>query len=267
MKKIGFIGLGNMSSAIIKGLCESNTFHANQIFGYNRTFEKAQNMHVQCGIQVVETMDKLIESVDVLVLGVKPQNLDEILPFVNQYLRPEQIVISIAAGKPLSYYQTQLQSAQHIFRVMPNINAVVGASTSCYSTTSTDENNKQFVEALFTAVGTIVELPEAQFSTFTTIGCASPAFTYMYIDALARAGVMEGMKKELALKIAASSVLGSAKMILQSEEHPWALVDQVCSPGGTTIQGVAALQANQFEHAVHEAVKAVSARDAELNKK
>ena len=267
MKKIGFIGLGNMSTAIIKGLCESNAFQANQIFGYNRTIEKAQNLNKQCGIHIVESMEHLIESVDVIVLGVKPQNLDEILPIVNQSLRKEQIIISIAAGKPLSFYQTHLQKAKHIFRVMPNINAVVGASTSCYSTTSTDEDYKQFVEALFTAVGTIVELPEAQFSTFTTIGCASPAFTYMYIDALARAGVMEGMSKELALKIAASSVLGSAQMILQSEHHPWALVDQVCSPGGTTIQGVAALQANQFEHAVHEAVKAVSARDAQLNKK
>ena len=116
MKKIGFIGLGNMSSAIIKGLCESNTFQTNQLFGYNRTLEKAQNIQVECGIHIVENIEKLIESVDVLVLGVKPQNLDEILPIVNQYLRPEQIVISIAAGKPLSYYQSHLLSAKHIFR-------------------------------------------------------------------------------------------------------------------------------------------------------
>lgn len=267
MNKIGFIGVGNMSSAIINGICASNHIHPTNIYGYNRTTEKTHLLHAKTGIQVASSIKELVETVDIIILGVKPQNLDTVLPEVNSFLRSEQIVVSIAAGKPLSYYTEHLVNAKHIFRVMPNINAIVGASTSCYSTTSENLDYKQQVEAIFGAVGTIIELPEEQFSTFTTIGCASPAFTYMYIDALARAAVAEGMKKELALQIAASSVLGSAKMVLDSTQHPFELIDQVCSPGGTTIQGILALQNHQFEHAVHQAVKAVSNRDAELNKK
>lgn len=267
MKKIGFIGLGNMVSAITKGMLESGHYQAENIYGYNRTAEKTTTFASQYGIQQCQSIEELVRKVDIIILGVKPQNLEEILPEIANYLLDEHIIISVAAGKPLHFYKHYLPKAQHIFRVMPNINAIVGASTSCYCTTSPHAINKQLVEQLFTSIGSIIELPEEQFSTFTTIGCASPAFTYMYIDALARAGVSEGMSKEMALKIAASSVLGSAKMILESNEHPWALVDQVCSPGGTTIRGVTALQANNFEHTVHEAVFAVSARDTELNKK
>ena len=117
---------------------------------------------------------------------------------------------------------------------------------------------------MFETVGSIIKFPEAQFSIFTTIGCSSPAFTYLYIDTLARAAVREGMPKQQALEIAASAVLGSAQMVLASAEHPMTLVDQVCSPAGTTIQGITTLQAHGFEAAIHEAVAAVVQRDQQL---
>lgn len=263
--KYGFIGLGNMASAIIKGMVMSDSFDEKTIYGFNRSPQKTDALVSTYGIQATASMEQLIESVDVVILAVKPQILPTVLPILKENLRADQVVISIAAGKTLDYLQQELNTTAPIFRVMPNINAMIGASTSCYSTATTNDAHKQLVEHIFSTVGTIVELPENLFSIFTTIGCASPAFTYLYIDSLARAAVREGMPKQMALDIAASSVLGSAKMVLQSEEHPWTLIDQVCSPGGTTIQGVTSLQINHFESTIYEAVDAVTNKDKALS--
>jgi len=260
----GFIGLGNMSTAIIKGMYSHKAFDAHTIYGINRSPEKSTKLQKAYNIQPMNSIAELMDHCDVVVLGVKPQNLLDILPEVRANLRPSQIIVSIAAGKTLSFFEEQLNGHASIFRVMPNINAVVGASTSCFSTNVTDIKQITIVREMFSTIGSIEQLPENLFSIFTTIGCASPAFTYLYIDSLARAAVREGMSKDMALKIAASSVLGSAKMVLESDEHPWALIDQVCSPGGTTIQGVTSLQVNHFESTIYEAVAAVTNKDLAL---
>ena len=261
----GFIGLGNMAKAIIKGMIGSNTFDATSIYGMNRSHEKTEGLVKEHGIRACTTVEEIMAISDVVVLAVKPQVLPSVLPTVRQNLRDGQIIISIAAGKTLQYLQENLSEETTIFRVMPNINAMIGASTSCYSTSqATSSAHKRLVEEMFATVGSIVELPENLFSIFTTIGCASPAFTYLYIDSLARAAVREGMPKQMALEIAASSVLGSAKMVLESSDHPWSLIDQVCSPGGTTIQGVTSLQINHFESTIYDAVAAVTNKDKSL---
>ncbi|MER2028156.1 MAG: pyrroline-5-carboxylate reductase [Solibacillus sp.] len=264
--KFGFIGLGNMAGAIIHGMITSEQFNAADVYGMNRSREKTDDLVHKYGIQAADTIEQLIKQVDVIVIAVKPQMFEDVLPEIKQHLTNKHIVISIAAGKSLDYLHEELGSETSIFRVMPNINATIGASTSCYSTQNASAGQKAIVEKLFATVGTIVELPENLFSIFTTIGCASPAFTYLYIDSLARAAVREGMPKDMALQIAASSVLGSAQMVLQSDSHPWALIDQVCSPGGTTIQGVTSLQVNHFESTIYEAVDAVTNRDTFLQK-
>jgi len=260
----GFIGLGNMSTAIIKGMFQNKTFDAHTIYGVNRTYQKTEKLAEAYNIVPCRTIEEIMTKCDVIVLGVKPQVLPSILPEVSQFLREEQIIISIAAGKTLAYLHEELNNHSALFRVMPNINAVVGASTSCFSTNFDNEQAKNIIREMFATIGSIEELPEDLFSIFTTIGCASPAFTYLYIDSLARAAVREGMSKEVALKIAASSVLGSAKMVLESNEHPWQLIDQVCSPGGTTIQGVTSLQVNHFESTIYDAVAAVTNKDLSL---
>ena len=266
MLTYGFIGLGNMSTAIIKGMISSGDILPKQIFGINRSPEKTTLLVEKYSIQPSMSIANLMNSSDVIIIGAKPQNLEQVLPIIRENINERHILVSIAAGKPLQYLEEHLQTNQPIFRIMPNINAVVGASTSCYSTNISTIETKHIVENMFNKIGTIVEMPESLFSIFTSIGCASPAFTYLYIDSLARAAVKEGMSKEVALKVAASSVLGSAKMILESQEHPWALIDQVCSPGGTTIRGVTELQHNHFESTIYKAVQAVCDRDAELNK-
>ncbi|WP_332647082.1 pyrroline-5-carboxylate reductase [Lysinibacillus sp. 54212] len=261
----GFIGLGNMAQAIIKGMIGSGSFDSNSIYGLNRSLEKTESLVKEYNIQACTTIEEILSKSEVIVLAVKPQVLPSILPTVRQNLRDGQIIISIAAGKTLQYLQGNLKEDTTIFRVMPNINAMIGASTSCYSTSPTTSSaHKRLVEEMFTTVGSIVELPENLFSIFTTIGCASPAFTYLYIDSLARAAVSEGMPKQMALQIAANAVLGSAKMVLESSDHPWSLIDQVCSPGGTTIQGVTSLQINHFESTIYDAVAAVTNKDKSL---
>lgn len=265
--KYGFIGLGNMTTAIIKGMCNSGDFDSSYIYGYNRTKSKTTKLATSYGIQATTSIEELMVNCDVIILGVKPQMLPDVLPEVKNHLQEKHMIVSIAAGKNLNYFQGYLSESTPIIRVMPNINALIGASTSCYtSNEQVTDSQLRLITTLFETIGTIIEVPEHLFSIFTTIGGASPAFTYMYIDALARAAVREGMPKNMALDIAANAVLGSAKMILQSKEHPWALVDQVCSPGGTTIQGVSSLQSNHFETTIHDAVAAVTDKDRSLSK-
>lgn len=264
--KYGFIGLGNMATAIIKGMCQSTMFEPKTIFGYNRSSEKTTRLVDAYGISPCASAKELAQHADVIILAVKPHLLEGVLRDLAPFVQQHHLFISIAAGKPLSFYEQFLPN-NTVIRVMPNINAMVGASTSCFSAPPrATKPQKQVVRTLFSTVGSIVELPEEQFAIFTATSCSSPAFTYMYIDAIARAGVRDGLPKKVALEIAASSVLGSAKMVLESigEQHPYDLVDQVCSPGGTTIEGVMTLQDQQFEHTIHKAIRAVMEKDAAL---
>lgn len=259
----GFIGVGNMATAIIKGMVK-NGFSPSNIYGVNRSQTKLQTLQQEIGLTPASSIEELMEKVDVVVLSVKPQMFEDVLPTVKKHLREGQVIVSIAAGKSLDYLHNVLSEDVTIFRVMPNINATIGASTSCYSTRNGSFELKHIVENMFKTVGSIVELPEQYYSIFTAVACSSPAFTYMYVDALARAAVKAGMPKQLAIEIAASSVMGSAQMVSESGTHPWTLVDQVCSPGGTTIEGVASLQEKGFEHAIHAAVQAVIDKDQKL---
>lgn len=148
---------------------------------------------------------------------------------------------------------------------MPNINAKVGAAMSALcANQQVTQAQKELVARLFCAVGQVKELDESFFPLFGVIAGSAPAFAYLFIDSLARAAVKNGMQKQAALEIAAQTVLGSAKLILESGEHPWVLIDQVCSPGGTTIEGIAALQETGFETGIRKAVDAALEKDRKL---
>ncbi len=259
----GFIGTGNMASAIISGAIGSGRFKATDIYGYNRHIEKAEKLKKECGLNVCGSLSEIIAVSDIIVLAVKPQVLPELLPQMSGHCEGKKIV-SIAAGKTLAYFEEKLGRLP-VLRVMPNINARVFASTSSLCANSyASKEDVEAVRALFETVGTVVDLPESQFSAFSAVAGASPAFTYIYIDALAKAGVRAGLPRSAAFAAAAGSVLGSAKMAMGSELHPCALADQVCSPGGTTIEGVFTLQNRAFEGIVEDAVAAVIAKEKTL---
>ncbi len=263
----GFIGAGNMASAIIKGMTiGTKSFDGKNIYACALHKSTTDKLAEECGIISCSSASEVIAKSDVLILAVKPAVLADVVPPVkNEILQKKPLVISIAAGKTLSYLKELLGDELAIVRVMPNINAKVGCSTSGFCTTeNVFPEQKEIVKALFETIGSITEIPEKLFGIHGVLGGAAPAFAYLYIDALARAAVKAGMPKKQALELTAQTVLGSAKMVLESGEHPWALIDQVCSPGGTTIEGICSLEANDFEATLHKAFDAVYEKDKRL---
>lgn len=263
---IGFIGCGNMGAAIIKGITEAGIISGSEVFVYDSAVSCIEKAVSNYGITACENAKEVVEHSDFVVLAVKPNMITEVLNEIDAALAERNnVLISIAAGKTIKFIRNNLSHENKIIRIMPNINAKVAAACSAYcANTKVTDEDKQEIEKIFGAVGEIMELPESSFSLFGVLAGCSPAFVYMFIDALARAGVKNGMKKDTALKIAAQSVLGSAKMILESGTHPFELIDQVCSPGGTTIEGVTSLQADGFEAAIHKAVDKAVDKDSKL---
>ena len=258
----GFLGAGNMASAIIRGMVKGG-YKGSSINVYNITMAKAQALEAECGVSVCRSQSELIENSDVIILAVKPQVLTGILNSIKTDLQGKKhLIVSIAVGKTLAFLEEGLGKEQAIVRVMPNINAKVLASTSgfCANENVTEEQKQEIVK-LFSTVGSITEIPESMFSIFGVVAGSSPAFAYLYIDSLARAAQKAGMPKKQALEIAAQTVLGSAKMILESGTHPWELIDSVCSPGGTTIEGIYTLENNGFESTVFKGFDTVLAKD------
>lgn len=262
--KFGFIGAGNMAGAIVKGMTiGTNSYDGKNIIITSKTVTSAKTLAETCGALAVASAAEVAAESDVLVLAVKPHVLASVVPALKEEIAGKKpLVISIAAGKTLAYLAELLPAGTPIARVMPNINAKIGAATNgmCVNGFVTEEQ-KAIVRGMFETIGTVIEVDENQFGIFTVLAGSAPAFAYLYMDALARAAVKAGMPKKQALEIAAATVEGSAKMVLESGEHPMALVDQVCSPGGTTIEGVAALQANGFEAALTKAFDAVLEKD------
>lgn len=262
--KIGFIGCGNMASAIINGIIDNNAVNSSDVYAYD-IYEPAVNKAVESKqINACKSEIEVVKSSDVILLAVKPNVQASVLNTIDGEVG-DKLLISIAAGKTIEFIESNLKCKAKIVRVMPNINAKVGEAISAYCFNElVNDDDKANVELLLNAIGKVLCLDESFFPLFGVLGGCGPAFAYMFIDAMARAGVKNGMKKSDALMISAQTVLGSAKMILESDEHPWQLIDNVCSPGGTTIEGVTSLQADGFEAAVHNAVDKALDKDKKL---
>ncbi len=265
--KIGFIGCGNMATAIIKGVIDSKIIDSNNIFLYDKNKSALDNVSSKYNAVKCENASETAKNSDIIVLAVKPNIIQSVLCEINGVLKnSNKLIISIAAGKTIEFIRNCLTQNNRIVRVMPNINAKVGEAICayCYNNEVTDDDKKNVCEIL-SGIGKVIELDESFFSLFGVIGGCSPAFVYMFIDALARAGVENGMSKDMALEISAQAVYGSAKMILENlDTHPWKLIDMVCSPGGTTVEGVLSLQQNGFESSIHQAVNKAIEKDKKL---
>lgn len=262
--KVGFIGCGNMATAIINGITANNVVNENDINAYDIFDGATGKLKENININICQSEKDVVKSSDIIFLAVKPNVQASVLNKIDGEIK-DKLIISIAAGKTIEFIESNLKCKAKIVRVMPNINAKVGEAISayCFNDLVNDEDKKN-VEKLLNGIGKVLCLDESYFPLFGVIGGCGPAFAYMFIDAMARAGVKNGMKKSDALKISAQTVLGSAKMILESDEHPWQLIDNVCSPGGTTIEGVTSLQSDGFEAAVHNAVDKALDKDKKL---
>ena len=262
--KFGFFGAGNMVSAIAKGMTiGTKLFDGNNIYITSKSITSAKTLANICGANACESATEVIDNSDVIVLGVKPHILPQILPQLKStFSKRKPLIVSIAAGKTLAQLAEFFDEGTPIIRVMPNINAKVAASTTgvCANSFATTKQ-KDEITKIFSTIGTVIEVDENQFGMFSVLASSSVAFTYLYLDAFARAGVKAGLPKTKALEIIAHATMGSAKMILESGEVPMSLVDQTCSPGGMTIEGIAALQENAFESSIMKAFDATLAKE------
>lgn len=263
--KIGFLGAGNMATAIIRGMVNSG-MKSTAVCCYDIDQQKTFSLQNECGITVCQTAEQLCEEVQVLVLAIKPQVFEKALPPLRTILRIQRpLVISIAAGKTLENLAYYLGEEIPLVRVMPNVAAKVGESVTAYCTNAlVTQKHVGVVYEIFESVGTVLPLAEEQFGIFSVLASCSPAYTLLYMNALATAGVRCGLPKATALEIVAQSVLGTAKLLQESDEHPHVLLDSVCSPGGTTIEGVCALERGGLEATVIEAALASLEKDKKL---
>lgn len=260
--KIGFIGVGKMASAIIKGL-DKKQF---DIIISGRELSSTQAKAQELDVAYATSHAELVEQADIIILGVKPQVVPELLNEISPVLGKTKTIVSIAAGLDL-HRLAVLSTVENlpIIRIMPNINAMIGQSTSAIvANDAVSHNNFNFVKSIFENVGSVHEFTEKDFSAFTALAGSSPAYIYIFIDALARAGVLHGIPKAKATAIVAETVQASAKMILDSGENPWELVDKVSSPGGTTVAGVVSLEQNRFVGTVIDAISATIEKEKKL---
>lgn len=265
----GFIGSGNMANAIIKGMLKNKVAEKNEIYIYDTNEDAKNNCKNEHGVLGVDSNEQLIEMCDVLILAVKPNIFKSLLPSISKYLSKKQVlIISIAAGQTFETMQNLLGIEVPIIRVMPNMNAAVLESISGISCNeNATKDHLAITTKCFRAVGKVLEIEEAKSGAFAGIAGCSPAYTYLFIEALAKAGHKAGFSKKQAVEIVAQAVLGSAKLLLESLEEPHSLIDKVCSPGGSTIEGICVLDEYRFESALVHAVDATIAKDALLGKK
>ncbi len=264
--KYGFVGAGNMGSALIRGAVRSKVIPPASIEVYDISGDTLEALKAELSVDISYQLPRLISDCGVIVLAVKPNILSKVLPEMAGALSIKKpLVISIAAGQSLEKLRALIGFDVPLIRVMPNLNAAVGESMSAYCKNEmvTDDMVTDALK-LLRCSGEVVELEEKLFPVFDAIGGAAPAFCFMFADALTRAAVKNGMARADALKIAMKVIEGSMRFLRESGEHPWELIDKVCSPGGITIEGIASLQANGFSDAVLKAVDAVIEKDKKL---
>lgn len=264
--KIGFIGLGNMGASLTKSVLQARP--SDEILLANRSQVKVDAFIANFGGQTSNN-EEIFEEADVIFLGVKPAQFSELLSQYQTILEKEKVffLISMAAGLTLEKLASLIPSQHRIIRMMPNTPASIGQGVISYalSPNCRAEDSEIFCQLLAKA-GLLVELGESLINAATGLAGCGPAFVYLFIEALADAGVQTGLPRETALKMAAQTVVGAGQLVLESQQHPGVLKDQVCSPGGSTIAGVASLEAHAFRGTVMEAVHQAYKRTQELGK-
>lgn len=258
--KLGFIGTGNMASAIMGGVINNNIFKPEEIIGADLFAPGRERVKEQFGINVTASNKDVVENSEVMILSVKPQFYGDVISEIKDLVKDDQIIITIAPGKTLAWLEEQFGKAVKIVRTMPNTPAMVGEGmTAACSNAQITEEDLARVKTILESFSKVEVVPERLMDTVTAVSGSSPAYVYMFIEAMADAAVLGGMPRPQAYKFAAQAVLGSAKMVLDTGKHPGELKDMVCSPAGTTIEAVRVLEEKGFRSSVIEAVKACEA--------
>lgn len=255
--KIGFIGGGNMALAMIGGILNRELVRAEEVIASTKTEKSRQKVEQTYHIRTTLDNREVVESCDVLVLAVKPKFYEEVIQQVRESVKERQIVVSIAPGKTLAWLDEVFGKPVKLVRCMPNTPALVGEGMTgvCKNELVTDEEMEQICTIL-ESCGKVEPVEESLMDAVVSVSGSSPAYVFLFIEAMADAAVADGMPRAQAYRMAAQAVLGSAKMVLETGKHPGELKDMVCSPGGTTIEAVRVLEEKGMRSAVIEAMKA-----------
>lgn len=267
-KVIGFIGAGNMGGAMIGGIVRSGLVSADQMIASAHSKATLEKLECSYSIRTTLSNEAVARESDILFLAVKPDKFADVIPQIAPVLKDDCVVVSIAAGKTLSAIEEAFAKPIRLVRAMPNTPAAVGEAMSalCVNEYVTDEDLSA-VQALFNAFGRSEVISENLMDAVIGVSGSSPAYVYMFIEAMADAAVADGMPRAKAYTFAAQSVLGAAKMVLETGKHPGELKDAVCSPGGTTIEAVTALEAGGLRNTVITAQRACSEKSRQMSRK
>jgi pyrroline-5-carboxylate reductase len=263
--KIGFLGAGKMASALARGFIRANLAAADTVTASD-TIEAARTSFAKdTGAKSVAANLDVVVAAKVLVLAVKPDQVNGVLWEIRESFTPAHVLISIAAGVPLVRMENALPAGSRVIRVMPNTPALVGASASAFAPgKAATPEDEQLALKLFSSVGLAFQVKEALLDAVTGLSGSGPAYAFMMIEALSDGGVAVGLPRDVATQLAAQTLLGSAKLLLETGQHPGALKDMVTSPGGTTIEGVHELEKAGLRGALMAAVRAAAEKSRKL---
>lgn len=254
-KNIGFIGCGKMAQAIIGGILKSNLVNPSQIIASARTENTLEDVKSRWNIQTRLSNIGAAEEADILFLAIKPDAHREVIDEIKDSVRSDAIIITIAAGISLTFLEQSFGRKVRAVRTMPNTPSLVGEGMSVLSANeSVSPDDMEIVEKIFSCIGRAAFMEEKVMDAIPAISGSSPAYVYMFIEALADGGVKAGLPREQSYQLAAQAVLGAAKMVLETGLHPAELKDEVCTPGGATIEAVAELERKGFRAAVMSAM-------------
>lgn len=268
MNKLCFIGAGNMGSAMISGVVKSKLINRDKIFVSNKSEKKLNDLKEEWGVHTTTDNKKACENSDVVILAVKPHIILSVLEEIKDAINKEAIVISVAAGVNISDIETILGTDHKILRVMPNTPCLVGEGMSaiCPNENINDDDLK-IVTDIFNSFGKSEVIDESLMDCVIGVSGSSPAYVFMFMEAMADAAVQTGMKRDMAYKFVAQSVLGASKMLMETHKHPGELKDMVCSPAGTTIKAVEVLEKYGLRNAVIQAQLACVKKSREMSEK
>ena len=262
---IGFLGAGKMATALAKGVISAGLVKPAQIQASDPVPAALAAFAKDTGSKTAEANVDIAKFANVLVVAVKPGNVPDLLEEIRPVVTAQHLVISIAAGTPIARFENGLPSGTRIIRVMPNTPALVSASATAYALGKTATSaDGALAQKIFSAVGLAFQVKEALLDAVTGLSGSGPAYVYLMIEALSDGGVASGLPRDIATKLAAQTVYGSAKMVLETGQHPGALKDMVTSPGGTTLEGLHELEKGKVRGVLISAVRAATEKSRKL---
>lgn len=262
---LGFIGCGNMAQAMLQGILAEGIYPKDEIIVSRRSLDMLEKIRDTFGVRTTSDNKETASCADVLVLAVKPNQFEDVISEIAPQVSRDTLVISIAAGQTIADIERMFGREVKVVRTMPNTPALVmaGATGMCFNRYVMEEDKKRAKE-LFESFGVVALVEEKLMNTVVGVSGSSPAYVFLFIEAMADAAVADGMPRQQAYELAAQSVMGSAKMVLETKKHPGELKDMVCSPGGTTIEAVRVMEKSGLRSAVIEGQMACVRRAKEL---